>query len=99
MPYAQHTCWCCAGLLQKDNPEVAMKVKTRQAIRTVLNNMRDEVHTLLQDGLLEEAEGLEIAGVSRPQSTAVTSLSSSFDSSSIFIFFFLFFFFFFLFPV
>ena len=41
-----------------------MGVKTRQAIRSVLNNLRDEVNALLQDGLLEEAEGTEIAGVS-----------------------------------
>ena len=51
------------GLLQKDYPEVALGVKTRQAIRAVLNNLREEVHVLLQDGMLEEAEGTEVAGV------------------------------------
>ncbi|KAL8601967.1 hypothetical protein ACOMHN_008459 [Nucella lapillus] len=51
------------GLLQKDNPEVAMGVKTRQAIRSVLNNVRDEIHMLLQDGVLEEAEGCDLAGM------------------------------------
>ncbi|XP_076472058.1 sperm-specific sodium:proton exchanger-like [Babylonia areolata] len=53
----------CLGLMQKDNPEVAMGVKTRQAIRSVLNNLRDEIHVLLQDGLLEEAEGIDLAGL------------------------------------
>ena len=46
-----------------------MGVKTRQAIRSVLNNLRDEVNALLQDGLLEEAEGNEIAGVRTGQAT------------------------------
>ena len=40
-----------------------MGVKTRQAYRTVLNNLRDEVNNQVQNGLLEEAEGFEITGV------------------------------------
>ena len=41
-----------------------MAVKTRQAIRSVLNSLRQEAKVLWQDGILEEAEAHEIIGVS-----------------------------------
>ncbi|XP_062306835.1 sodium/hydrogen exchanger 10-like isoform X2 [Osmerus eperlanus] len=44
------------GMLQRDYPEIAISVKTRQAIRSVLNNERDAIHTLLSGGLLDETE-------------------------------------------
>nr|KAG5699435.1 hypothetical protein BaRGS_016281 [Batillaria attramentaria] len=50
----------CLGLLQKKHPEVAMGVKTHRAIRSVLNQLRMGIHTLQQEGVLEEAEGSEL---------------------------------------
>ncbi|XP_055996016.1 sodium/hydrogen exchanger 10-like isoform X4 [Ostrea edulis] len=50
----------CLGMLQKQHPDIALSIKTRQAIRSVLNNLRDGVHELLMDGILEEAEGTKL---------------------------------------
>ncbi|KAK3101953.1 hypothetical protein FSP39_007588 [Pinctada imbricata] len=47
----------CLGMLTKQHPDIALSIKTRQAIRSVLNNLRDGIHELLMDGILEEAEG------------------------------------------
>ena len=51
------------GLLQRDHPGIAVSVKTRQAIRTVLNHSRDTIHELQGAGLLDEMEAhkLEMA--------------------------------------
>lgn len=51
------------GMLQKQHPDIALSIKTRQAIRSVLNNLRDGVHELLMDGILEEAEGTKLEKV------------------------------------
>lgn len=51
-------------MLQKQHPDIALSIKTRQAIRSVLNNLRDGVHELLMDGILEEAEGTKLEKVS-----------------------------------
>ncbi|XP_051885654.1 sodium/hydrogen exchanger 10-like [Pristis pectinata] len=48
------------GLLQRDHPEIAISVKTRQAVRTVLNSARDTVHALMSGGLLDDAEALKL---------------------------------------
>lgn len=50
-------------MLQKQHPDIALSIKTRQAIRSVLNNLRDGVHELLMDGILEEAEGTKLEKV------------------------------------
>ncbi|XP_052797553.1 sodium/hydrogen exchanger 10-like isoform X2 [Mya arenaria] len=47
----------CLGMLSKQHPDIALSIKTRQAIRSVLNQLRDGIHDLLSDGILEEAEG------------------------------------------
>ncbi|KAH3877178.1 hypothetical protein DPMN_001037, partial [Dreissena polymorpha] len=47
----------CLGMLSKQHPDIALSIKTRQAIRSVLNQLRDGIHDLLADGILEEAEG------------------------------------------
>ncbi|XP_071121113.1 sperm-specific sodium:proton exchanger-like isoform X2 [Mytilus edulis] len=47
----------CLGMLQKQHPDIALSIKTRQAIRSVLNSLRDGIHELLMDGILEEADG------------------------------------------
>ncbi|XP_071100546.1 sperm-specific sodium:proton exchanger-like [Haliotis cracherodii] len=47
----------CLGHLQKQHPDIALSAKTRQAIRSVLNNLRDGIHELWEDGILQEAEG------------------------------------------
>ncbi|XP_041472513.1 sodium/hydrogen exchanger 10-like [Lytechinus variegatus] len=44
------------GLLQRDHPGIAVSVKTRQAIRTVLNHSRETIHELQGAGLLDETE-------------------------------------------
>ena len=44
------------GLLQREYPGVAISVKTRQAIRTVLNNARDTLNELQSNGALDSEE-------------------------------------------
>ncbi|CAL1527667.1 unnamed protein product, partial [Lymnaea stagnalis] len=46
------------GLLQGLHPDIALGVKTCQAIRSVLNVMRDAMHHLMEEGGIDEAEGL-----------------------------------------
>ncbi|MGH0136878.1 UNVERIFIED_CONTAM: hypothetical protein FKN15_009590 [Acipenser sinensis] len=48
------------GLLQRDHPGIAISVKTRQAIRTVLNSERDTIHALMSGGLLDDNEALKL---------------------------------------
>ena len=54
-----------AGMLTKEHPDIALSIKTRQAVRSVLNNLRDGIHELLMDGILEEAEGHKLEKVSK----------------------------------
>ncbi|XP_058858761.1 sodium/hydrogen exchanger 10-like [Acipenser ruthenus] len=51
------------GLLQRDHPGIAISVKTRQAIRTVLNSERDTIHALMSGGLLDDNEALKLEKV------------------------------------
>ncbi|XP_033119377.1 sodium/hydrogen exchanger 10-like [Anneissia japonica] len=44
------------GLLQREHPGIAISVKTRQAIRTVLNHSRDTICELQGAGLLDETD-------------------------------------------
>ncbi|XP_072046818.1 sperm-specific sodium:proton exchanger-like [Amphiura filiformis] len=44
------------GMLQRDHPGIAVSVKTRQAIRTVLNISRETIGDLKGAGLLDETE-------------------------------------------
>ncbi|XP_064635099.1 sperm-specific sodium:proton exchanger-like [Lineus longissimus] len=48
------------GMLQRQNPGIAVSVKTRQAIRNVLNTMRDNLTQLKGDGLLDETEARKL---------------------------------------
>jgi len=41
-----------SGLLQRDHPGIAIAVKTRHASRGVLNQMRDSLIELKEDGML-----------------------------------------------
>ncbi|KAK3608482.1 hypothetical protein CHS0354_010327 [Potamilus streckersoni] len=50
----------CLGMLSKQHPDIALSIKTRQAIRSVLNQVRDGIHELMEDGILEEAEGAKL---------------------------------------
>uniref|UniRef100_A0A8C7SL15 Cation/H+ exchanger domain-containing protein n=1 Tax=Oncorhynchus mykiss TaxID=8022 RepID=A0A8C7SL15_ONCMY len=52
-----------SGLLQRDHPEIAISVKTRQAIRAVLNSERDAIHTLVSGGLLDDIEASKLEKV------------------------------------
>ncbi|XP_059161928.1 sodium/hydrogen exchanger 10-like isoform X2 [Physella acuta] len=45
------------GLLQGLHPDVALGVKTCQAIRSVLNVMREGMHHLMEEGGIDEPEG------------------------------------------
>jgi len=50
-------CFACAiGLLQQKHPSIAIAVKTRHASRAVLNEMRETVEELRDDGLLDQTE-------------------------------------------
>lgn len=44
------------GHLQEIHPGVAMSVKTRKAIRSVLNHTRENIHRLKKRGQLDEIE-------------------------------------------
>lgn len=50
-------------MLQREHPGIAISVKTRQAIRTILNNARDVIHELKGGGLLDEAEAGKLESV------------------------------------
>ncbi|KAL9955551.1 hypothetical protein ACROYT_G036889 [Oculina patagonica] len=51
------------GMLQREHPGIAISVKTRQAIRTILNNARDVIHELKGGGLLDEAEAGKLESI------------------------------------
>ena len=51
------------GMLQRKHPGIAISVKTRQAIRTILNNARDVIHELKGGGLLDETEAAKLESV------------------------------------
>ncbi|KAH9488907.1 hypothetical protein Btru_058638 [Bulinus truncatus] len=46
------------GLLQGLHPDIALGVKTCQAIRSVLNVMREGMHHLMEEGGIDEPDGL-----------------------------------------
>ncbi|XP_041365876.1 sodium/hydrogen exchanger 10-like isoform X2 [Gigantopelta aegis] len=46
----------CLALLQKQHPDIALAVKTRQATRSVLNSLRDSAKKLCEEGILEDSE-------------------------------------------
>ena len=54
-----------SGMLQREHPGIAISVKTRQAIRTILNNARDVIHELKGGGLLDEAEAAKLESVNK----------------------------------
>ena len=47
-----------SGFLQGLHPDIVFGVKTHQAIRSVLNSMRDGMYELLEDGGIDESEGI-----------------------------------------
>ena len=51
------------GLLQREYPGIAISVKTRQSIRSVLNTAMDTVHRLRGGGLLDETEAVKLEKV------------------------------------
>ncbi|XP_028411372.1 sodium/hydrogen exchanger 10-like isoform X2 [Dendronephthya gigantea] len=48
------------GLLQREYPGIAISVKTRQSIRSVLNTAMETVHNLRGGGLLDETEAKKL---------------------------------------
>ncbi|BFZ04051.1 hypothetical protein BsWGS_07090 [Bradybaena similaris] len=46
------------GFLQGVHPDVALGVKTSQAIRSVLNALREGMHHLIEEGGIDEPEGM-----------------------------------------
>jgi len=48
------------GLLQRQHPGIAISVKTRQAIRSVLNNARDTLNELRSNGVLDKNEACKL---------------------------------------
>ncbi|XP_036423821.1 sodium/hydrogen exchanger 10-like [Colossoma macropomum] len=48
------------GLLQRNHPEIAISVKTRQAARAVLNSKRETIKSLMLLGLLDEVESKKL---------------------------------------
>lgn len=51
-------------MLQREHPGIGISVKTRQAIRTILNNGRDIIQELRGGGLLDETEAARLEAVS-----------------------------------
>ena len=58
-------------MLTKQYPEIALSIKTRQASRSVLNQLRDGVQELTMDGIIEETEGHKIEKVCRVDKKAM----------------------------
>ena len=52
-----------SGLLQRQHPGIAISVKTRQAIRSVLNNARDTLYELRSNGVLDKNEANKLERV------------------------------------
>ena len=50
-------------MLQRVHPGIAVSVKTRQAIRTVLNHSRDAIRELQGAGLIDESEAHKLEKV------------------------------------
>lgn len=58
------------GLLQKEHPGIAVSVKTQQATRRILNNIRDKIVELRGEGVLDEHETCKLELVTmKPSST------------------------------
>ncbi len=55
------------GMLQRVHPGIAVSVKTRQAIRTVLNHSRDTIRELQGAGLIDESETHKLEKVPKNQ--------------------------------
>ena len=52
-------------MLQRVHPGIAVSVKTRQAIRTVLNHSRDTIRELQGAGLIDESETHKLEKVNK----------------------------------
>lgn len=64
-------------MLEKEQPEIALSVKTRQAVRTVLNNLRDGIRELTEDGILQEGEKAKLLKVRRNRVAALARWSAT----------------------
>ena len=49
-----------AGFLQREHPGIAISVKTRQATRSVLNNLLDTLAQLRSNGVMDKSEALKL---------------------------------------
>ena len=54
-----------SGHIQRRHPGIAVSVKTRQAIRSVLNRIQETIHELRADGLLDKDETCKLDAVRR----------------------------------
>lgn len=70
------------ALLQHDHSGVVAAVKTRHASRAICNQMRDELHSLKEDGLLNEKEFELLIGKIEENMTRLWSLPSSFKEAA-----------------
>ena len=50
-------------MLQKEHPGIAVSIKTQQAARRILNNLRDKIAELRGEGVLDEEEGTKLGVV------------------------------------
>ena len=57
-------CSLCAGLLQKKHPGVAVSIKTQQAARRCLNNLRDRIDNMRSEGVIDDTESHTLTVVS-----------------------------------
>ena len=56
---------CLTGVLAFENPTIALSVKTRHAIRIVLNAQHDSVKQLKEEGALQETDAALLTKVVR----------------------------------
>ena len=60
------------GLLAKDHPGIAVSVKSQQAARRVLNDIREKLNELREEGLLDEHQSLKGPGQSDEKAELMT---------------------------
>eukprot|EP01135_Chromosphaera_perkinsii_P010654 Nk52_evm54s2192 gene=Nk52_evmTU54s2192 len=64
------------GLLRKKHPGIAISVKTRQALRSVLNHGMSSLHGIHGDGLLDESDAHSIEALIEKNKKKITSMST-----------------------
>ncbi|XP_075692983.1 sperm-specific sodium:proton exchanger-like isoform X2 [Rhinoderma darwinii] len=65
------------GFLQRDHPDIVTAVKTKHAIRTILNSARETLSFLISGGIIDNLEGSKLEKVIQLKARQVSHLPSS----------------------